>query len=67
MAAAERREIKATDESKEPNPWLRRTGWARHLEGFDRVKIRDLVRPVAEDELELQAIHQAFSALVRTA
>jgi hypothetical protein len=53
VAAAERREIKAIDKSKEPNPWLRQTGWARHLEGFDQVKIRDLVRPVVEDELEL--------------
>jgi len=30
----QRRKIEAADESKEPNPWLRRTGWARHLAGL---------------------------------
>ena len=61
------RKIEATDESREPNPWLRRTGWARHLGGFDRVKMRDLVRPVGEDEPELGAIYQAFYRLIYSA
>ena len=30
----EQRKIRATDESKGPNPWLRRTGWARHLRDY---------------------------------
>ena len=59
------RKIEATDESKEPNPWLRRTGWARHLGGFDQVKMRDLVRPADENEPELQAIHEAFRRLIK--
>ena len=57
MEELEQRKIRAIDESREPNPWLRRTGWARHLEGFDQVKMRDLVKLVREDEPELQAIY----------
>lgn len=64
----QRRKIQATDESKEPNPWLRRTGWARHLGGFDREELRALVGPVdPEEEPELVVIHHAFHQLVRQA
>ena len=64
----QRRKIKATDESKEPNPWLRRTGWARHLGRFDREELRALVRPVeAEKEPELVTVHKAFQQLIREA
>ena len=65
---AQHRKIEAIDESREPNPWLRRTGWARHLGGFDREKLRELVRPVdKEEEPELELIHQAFDRLIRAA
>ncbi|KAL5318131.1 hypothetical protein ACEPPN_013189 [Leptodophora sp. 'Broadleaf-Isolate-01'] len=62
------REIKATDKSKEQNPWLRRTGWARHLGGFSREELRALVRSVElEKEPELVVIHHAFQQLIREA
>jgi hypothetical protein len=62
----QQRKIKATDESKEPNPWLRRTGWTRHLGDFDREELRALVRPVeAEKEPGLVIIHKAFHQLTR--
>ena len=35
----ERRQIKEAEESREPNPWLRRVGWAAHLAGLDRAEI----------------------------
>ena len=62
------RKIEATDESREPNPWLRRTGWARHLAGLDRERLRALVRPAdGEDEAELSVIHRALRQLIRKA
>jgi hypothetical protein len=39
----ERQEIKEADEHREPNPWLRRVGWAAHLAGLDRGEIREWV------------------------
>jgi superfamily II DNA helicase RecQ len=64
----QQRKIHATDESKEPNPWLRRTGWARHLGGFDQEELRALIKPVnAEREPELVVIHRAFHQLIRQA
>jgi superfamily II DNA helicase RecQ len=59
--------IKATDESREPNPWLRRVGWVQHLSGLDRTKLVELVGPVnIPEEPELEVIHQAFTQLIRT-
>jgi len=64
----QQRKIKATDESKEPNPWLRRTGWARHLGRFDREELRALVRPVdPEKDPELVVVHKAFHQLIHRA
>ena len=40
----ERRQITEPEESREPNPWLRRVGWASHLAGLDRKEMRELVR-----------------------
>jgi hypothetical protein len=65
---ADRQRIKATDESRKPNLWLGRTSWARHLAGLDHVKLRDLVRPVDEqDDAELSVIHVAFDGMIRAA
>ncbi|KFZ18145.1 hypothetical protein V501_01347, partial [Pseudogymnoascus sp. VKM F-4519 (FW-2642)] len=50
----ERREIKEADEHREPNPWLRRVGWAAHLAGLDRGEIREWVEMPDDDEPELQ-------------
>jgi hypothetical protein len=29
----------------QPNPWLERTGWVRHLDGFDRKTLRQWISP----------------------
>ena len=68
VAAAERRKIAAIDESIEPNPWLRFTGWPQHLGPFDPVELQALVRPVkADDEAELYIIHDVFEGMIREA
>jgi hypothetical protein len=57
----QKRKIKATDESKEVDPWKRRTGWVKHTEGHYPEELRALVRPVdPEKEPELVVIHKAF-------
>ena len=62
------RKIEAVDESREPNLWLWRTGWARHLARLDRERLRALVRPAdGEDEAELSVIHRALRQLIRKA
>ena len=63
----ERREIKEFEESREPNPWLRRVGWAAHLAGLDRANIRELVEPVGDDEPELQVLYKAFDWMIQNA
>ena len=63
----ERREIKEFEESREPNPWLRRVGWAAHLAGLDRANIRELVEPVGDDEPELQVLCKAFDWMIQNA
>ena len=34
--SARKHQIQVPDEKSEPNPWLRRVGWAEYLQGFDR-------------------------------
>ena len=63
----ERREIKEFEESREPNPWLRRVGWAAHLAGLDRDSIRELVEPPDDEEPELQILCKAFDWMIQNA
>lgn len=63
----ERRQITEPEESREPNSWLRRVKWPRHLEGFDRKELRGLIAPVDEDEPELQILCKAFDWLIQDA
>lgn len=65
----EKKKIKALDESKEPNPWVRRTGWAHHLGGCgDREELRKLVGLVdRKGEARLGVLHDAFDQLIRDA
>jgi hypothetical protein len=62
-----RRQITEPDEAQEPNPWLRRVGWASHLAGLDRKEIKEFVAPVGEDEPELQILCKAFDWLIQEA
>ena len=63
----ERREIKEFEESREPNPWLRRVGWAAHLAGLDRDSLRELVDPPDDEEPELQILCKAFDWMIQNA
>ena len=61
MDDIQKQKIQATDESKEVDPWKRKTGWVKHTEGHDREELRGLVRPVyPEKEPELVIIHRVF-------
>jgi hypothetical protein len=40
-----RASIEEVDENLEPNPWLRRVGWVRHLTGKDPERLRAAVEP----------------------
>ena len=65
---AQRRKIEAMNESMEPNPWLRQTGWVQHLGHLDPVELQALVKSVKEDEEpELYIVHEAFQNMIRAA
>ena len=55
-----RRQITEPEESREPNPWLRRVGWVSHLARLDCKELKELVALVEEDEAELQILSKAF-------
>jgi RecQ family ATP-dependent DNA helicase len=63
----DRRQITEPEEAREASGWLRRMGWAGHLEGFDREALRALVAPVSEDEPQLQILCKAFDWLIQDA
>jgi hypothetical protein len=46
-----REKIKVTDESKEPNLWLRRVGWVEHLEGKERPRLLASIQSVSKTVL----------------
>jgi uncharacterized C2H2 Zn-finger protein len=59
--------IKAGDDKAEPNPWLRRVGWAEHLQGLDRARLRESVGPVKEDEAVLQRMCEGLERVLTQA
>ena len=64
----EARQIKETDEAKEPNAWLRRVGCVGHLASVDRKKVRTFVAPVnPEKEPGLAILDTAFEWLIQDA
>jgi hypothetical protein len=70
MAKAEekQRRIEVTDESQEANPWLRRVGWARHLEDLNRTDLMGLVAEIDEEtEPVLSIIKESFNRVIITA
>jgi hypothetical protein len=60
-----RRQITEPEESREPNPWLRRVGWVEHLGTLDRKELRALIAPVKDDEPELEVLCKAFDWLIQ--
>jgi hypothetical protein len=60
--------IGEVDENLEPNPWLKRVGWVRHLKGKDLDRLRAAVEPPdAAQEPELKVIIESFSRVVGAA
>ncbi|KAK7955364.1 hypothetical protein PG988_016058 [Apiospora saccharicola] len=66
-----------TGHKHEPNPWLARTGWATHLQGYDHIRLRTAVglKPTEgwppttdpSDSLVLQEVFGSIDRLVRRA
>ena len=63
----ERRYIKEVEESREPNPWLRRVGWVAHLAGLDREEIRTWIEMPDNEEPDLQILCKAFDWMIQDA
>ena len=59
--------IKAGDDKAEPNPWLQRVGWAQHLQGLDKARLRETVGPVKEDEAVLQRMCEGLERVLNHA
>src|SRR5277367_1530952 len=60
--------VEEADENAEPNPWLKRVGWVRHLKGKNPERLRAAIEPPnPNEEPELQAIIESFSRVVSTA
>jgi len=60
--------IQEADENSEPNPWLKRVGWVRHLKDKNPDRLRAAIEPPdASEEPELQAIIDSFGRVVSTA
>ncbi|KFY61245.1 hypothetical protein V496_05109, partial [Pseudogymnoascus sp. VKM F-4515 (FW-2607)] len=60
-----KKKIEVSDKAQEPNPFLRRVKWDKHLQGRDRDKLRALIKPVdAQEEEELVIIHQSFDRVM---
>jgi RecQ family ATP-dependent DNA helicase len=65
--AEERRVIKEAEEAREPNPWLRRVGWAAHLAGLDRAELREWIEMPDEEEPDLEILCKAFDWMIQDA
>ena len=63
----ERRCIEEAEESREPNPWLRRVGWAAHLAGLDRAEIRSWIEMPDGEEPQLQTLCKTFDWMIQDA
>src|SRR5277367_6555500 len=60
--------IQEADENAEPNPWLKRVGWIRHLKEKNPERLRAAIEPPnASEEPELQAIIESFGRVIDTA
>jgi hypothetical protein len=63
----ERQVIKEAEEAREPNPWLRRVGWAAHLAGLDRTELRKWIEMPDHEEPELEVLCKAFDWMIQGA
>jgi hypothetical protein len=64
----EKEKVEEADENAEPNPWLKRVGWVRHLKDKNPERLRAAIEPPnPNEEPELQAIIESFGWVVSTA
>ena len=63
----ERKVIKEAEEAREPNPWLRRVGWAAHLARLDRTELREWIEMPDHEEPELEVLCKAFDWMIQGA
>ena len=63
--AEERRVIKEAKEAQEPNPWLRRVGWAAHLAGLDRTELQEWIEMPDKEEPSLEILCKAFDQMIQ--
>ncbi|KFZ20054.1 hypothetical protein V502_03377 [Pseudogymnoascus sp. VKM F-4520 (FW-2644)] len=64
----ENRQIKETDEAKEPSLWLRQVGCIPHLAGVDWKEVQEFVKPVdKKEEPHLAIMCTAFEWLIQDA
>src|SRR5271170_4324576 len=60
--------VEEADDNAEPNPWLKRVGWVRHVKGKNPDQLRAAVEPAsAIEEPELQVIIESFRRVVDVA
>jgi len=64
-AVAENGTVRETEEAREPHLWLNRVGWAAHLAGLDREKVRGLIALPGDEEVALQVLGKAFEWLIQ--
>ncbi|KAL8912988.1 MAG: hypothetical protein Q9171_002119 [Xanthocarpia ochracea] len=62
-----RRKVAECEESRVPDPWLRRVGWAAHVGALDKTELRELVEPVGDDGPELETLCKAFEWMIQDA
>lgn len=56
--------VKVADDKTEPSGWLDRTGWAQHLDGSDKPRLRETMRPIQPEESVLQAMWDSLSRVI---
>ncbi|KAH8198484.1 hypothetical protein TruAng_007367 [Truncatella angustata] len=63
--------IDAAEEKLEPNPWVRRVGWARHLQDFltddHMTRLRESISIPTTEEPKLQVIWESFMRMIHDA
>jgi len=59
--------IQKSQIATEVSPWLQRTKWIEHLQGYNLQQIAKLVEPLNKKEGDLQTICNSFRGIVMTA
>lgn len=62
-----RAKIWVANEKTEPNPWVERAGWARHLEGLSPERLRGATGPITGEEVVLQMMWDSLDRVMDAA